>query len=168
MNNSANLNIDDFECVLWDSSDILNDPLKWGNELHSIFEKTSKPFTATANDSFKAQLLKNDVTYVVHVDVQGIQKKEVKVQADSAGKSPVLRITGERKEPDPVTDTSEWKGFEQVCNQLGYGKRHVSITLPRDANMDAIGASQKDGVLTLIIPKKENCKGDTLKDIEVK
>ena len=92
--------------------------------------------------------------YVVTADVPGLDRKDVKVTHEDG----VLTISGERKlEPQ---DGGERHRVERV-----YGAFSRSFNLPPAADAGKVRAAYKEGVLTVIIPKREEAK---TRRIEVK
>jgi HSP20 family protein len=112
-------------------------------------------FQFGTKDSFVPSLdvQETESNYVVHADVPGIKKEDIKVEA----KEGVLNITGERKYEH--SENKEGKFFQE----RSFGKFSRSIRLPLDANFESIGASYKDGVLTIQVPKLAEKKAQEVK-----
>lgn len=83
--------------------------------------------------------------YVITVELPGVEQNGVHVDLrDNA-----LFIRGEKK----VEKTDDSKGYYRVERSFGSFQRVLS--LPEDADSEAIKASCKDGVLTITIPRLE-------------
>ncbi len=93
--------------------------------------------------------------YTVHVELPGIDKKDVKVSVQDN----VLTIRGEKKQESEARD----KNYHRV--ERSYGSFARSFRLPTLVKADKIEAAYKDGVLTITLPKAEEAKA---KEIEVK
>jgi len=92
-----------------------------------------------------------DANYEVKVDLPGVKASEVNVQvADN-----VLTISGERK-----YEKTEGKkdGGKPHCIERYHGTFSRSIVLPAAVKQDKIDAQYRDGVLTVLLPKAEECK----------
>jgi HSP20 family protein len=61
----------------------------------------------------------------------------------------VLKISGERKRDEFVTDTE----IKYVRVERSAGKFMRKFNLPANANLDNITAACQDGLLTIIVPK---------------
>jgi len=83
--------------------------------------------------------------YELHVDLPGVDPKQVEVTADNG----VLEIKGDRN--------SELKKSQDGYSRIErhYGRFYRRFTLPEQANADGIQATAEHGVLTVTIPKAE-------------
>jgi HSP20 family protein len=120
---------------------------KFFNDSFGAIEKPFNPAVDIAED---------EKNFEIHVAVPGVQKKDFKVEFVD-GK---LNISGERK----LEEKKEGKNFHSIESQYGSFKR--SFFLPEDVKADAIEATYEDGLLKVLIPKKE--KTEVKKAIEVK
>lgn len=93
--------------------------------------------------------------YVVHVDLPGVEKKDIEITADGG----VLTIRGKRQSEAKASDS----GYERVERVAGTFLRR--FTLPECAQADGITAKQTNGVLEVSIPKQPQAQP---KRIEVK
>lgn len=100
-------------------------------------------------------IIEEDDKYVLHLDLPGISKKDVKISYSNGQ----LTISGERKQE------KEKKGATYHRVERTYGKYYRSFNLPDKIKEDKIEAEFKDGALTITIPKAEEAKP---KEIEVK
>ena len=82
--------------------------------------------------------------FVVHVDLPGVDKKDIEIVAEKG----VLTIKGERHAEAKTGDAS----FERVERVSGKFLRR--FTLPDTAQTDLISAKQNNGVLEVSIPKQ--------------
>ncbi|HSF55302.1 MAG TPA: Hsp20/alpha crystallin family protein [Algoriphagus sp.] len=106
------------------------------------------------NDSFGSTLkqfnpavdiAEDEKSYEIHVAVPGIKKSDFKIDLVD-GK---LTISGERK----MEEKKEGKNFHSVETQYGSFRR--SFFIPEDVIEESVEASYEDGVLKLVLPKKE-------------
>jgi HSP20 family protein len=88
--------------------------------------------------------------YIIKTDVPGISKENIEINI----KNNILEIKAERK-----IQKEKYNIIETFI-----GKTEREITLPDDADTDNIEALLENGVLTIIIPKKNK----NVKKIEIK
>lgn len=93
-------------------------------------------------------VIEEEGAYVVKADIPGIAKEDVHVEVENG----MLTIRGEKKEE------KEEKGKTFYRQERVYGSFSRSFHLPETADVDAIKAVHKDGLLELTIPKKEETK----------
>jgi HSP20 family protein len=96
-------------------------------------------------------------SYVLKAELPGVKKEDVKVDVHDS----TLTIKGEKKAEEKV----EKENYLRI--ERSYGAFSRSFTLPENADAAKIKASYNDGVLELVIPKKEEAKPKTIQ-IEVK
>lgn len=106
------------------------------------------------NDSVSASLkqfspsidiAEDEKSYEIYVAVAGMKKSDFKIELID-GK---LTISGERK----LEDKKEGKNFHSIETQYGAFRR--SFFMPEDVLEDQVDASYEDGILKLVLPKKE-------------
>jgi HSP20 family protein len=93
----------------------------------------------------------------VKAELPGLKKDEVQVSVQDG----ILSLKGERKQE---TDEKQ-EGYRRV--EMIYGQFHRAIQLPTSVDTAKIKANYKDGVLDIVLPKKEEAKPKTI-DVEVK
>ncbi|MEE9287386.1 MAG: Hsp20/alpha crystallin family protein [Gammaproteobacteria bacterium] len=99
----------------------------------------------TSSWSPAVDIKEEETQYVVVVDIPGVDPSEI----DVTTKDGVLTIKGER-----VKETrDEEKGYTRV--ERAHGMFHRRFTLPESADAEKISAKGKDGVLEVVIPKRE-------------
>jgi HSP20 family protein len=98
----------------------------------------------------------DDRSYEVSVEAPGMSKSDLSL----AIKDDVLTIRGEKREEQEDRD----RHFYRVERRYGMFQRVLS--LPDDADSDALDASMKDGVLKIRIPRREVGEG-TVKNVEI-
>ena len=119
--------------------------LDFRHDLNRVFECL---FDASENHeqaafSPRASFAETDDAYEVTVDVPGIKAEDLNIEF----KEGRLWITGKREQETEVED----KKFHRVERSFGQFRRVVALGEQVDA--ENIGASYKDGVLTVTAPK---------------
>jgi HSP20 family protein len=98
-----------------------------------------------------------DDAYYIELDLPGIKKDDIEITTEDN----VLTISGERKFKEEVKEEDYYKVESR------YGKFSRSFTLPEDIDISGISAKSEDGVLEVVIPKKED-DSKKLRKIEIK
>jgi len=104
----------------------------------------------------KIDLTESDKTYTIHAEIPGANKEDIKVQVDG---NRVSISTETKKEKE------EKKGERIICRECYQGSSYRSFTLDSDVDEAKAEAKYENGVLELILPKKN---GKTSKQIKIK
>ena len=94
---------------------------------------------------------------VVKADLPGLSKDDIQV----AIQENILTISGEKKQELNIREN------EYLRTERFYGSFHRAITLPTEVDRTKVQANFKEGILELILPKKEEAKPQQIK-IDVK
>ena len=109
-------------------------------------------FTTTPSETTgwlpSVDIKETEKEFVMSVELPGVTPKDVSVEV----KDGCLTISGEKKLE------SEEKKDRYTRIERCYGSFTRSFTLSENVDETKIGASHKDGVLTLTLPKKEGVK----------
>jgi len=84
----------------------------------------------------------------VTMEIPGIDPKDIDLTIDNN----VLRISGEKR-----AIRTEGEGAYRLTERR-YGRFERAFVLPRDVRSDAVDASYENGVLTVLLPKREEAK----------
>jgi len=95
--------------------------------------------------------------YKIEVAAPGLSKKDFKVYINNS----VLEISFEMKKE--IEDENN----NYVRREFKYSSFKRSFSLPNEVNTDKIKALHKDGVLKILIPKKEEIKNKGLREIKI-
>jgi HSP20 family protein len=90
---------------------------------------------------------------VVKADLPDVKPEDLDIRVENN----ILTIRGERKFEKKVNE----ENYLRV--ERAYGSFSRSFTLANTVNTEAIKANYKDGVLTLVIPKREEAKPKQIK-----
>ncbi len=103
----------------------------------------------------KSEVLENDNAFLINVQLPGMSREDVKVDV----KEHELSIVAESKtEKEEKSDRYHLREFKS-------GKFKRNFYLPKMANIEAIKAEMKNGILEIEIPKMEKAKA---KEISIK
>lgn len=100
----------------------------------------------------RTDMTENEDQYLIHVDLPGIPKEDVKVSY----KDNRLTISGERNEEEKEEEDNFLR------KERYFGRFVRTFTLPAAVKEDNIKANFKDGVLTVTVPKAEVSKPKTV------
>ena len=85
----------------------------------------------------------------VTMEIPGIDANEIEITIDNN----VLKIAGEKRSVRTADEASAYRLTERR-----YGRFERSFVLPRDVRSDAVDATYDNGVLTVVLPKREEAK----------
>jgi HSP20 family protein len=95
-----------------------------------------------------------DGNYQITADLPGINKEDVSVSLENG----YVTLSGKKE------SSKEEKDADYYMKETRYGSFSRSFKLPGKVHEDKVDATYKDGVLTIVLPKKEDSK---TKKIEV-
>lgn len=90
--------------------------------------------------------------YVVHAEVPGVKKEDIKVNVDGNQVS----ISAQTQQE------SEEKSENMLCTERSWGQYYRSFTLPQAVDDAQAKAEYHDGILELTLPKKSGGTAKTL------
>jgi HSP20 family protein len=105
----------------------------------------------------KLNMSENNRHYKLKFELAGMKKSDIKLSIEQNN---LLVLEGEKREELKESNTTYFK------EEISYGKFKRVIGLPKDANHDKMTTLYKDGILTIVIPKKE-IKEQVSKVIEI-
>jgi HSP20 family protein len=101
-----------------------------------------------------------DKAYIISFDMPGMDKAKISVEV----KNGIILVSGERS-----SETKEDQGGKFYRQERSFGYFSRSIPLPEDGKPESLVAKYDNGVLTLIIGKKEAVKSSPVQQkIEIK
>ncbi|MGD9655741.1 MAG: Hsp20/alpha crystallin family protein [Sulfuricurvum sp.] len=134
------------------------DPFK---ELRTLEDRMNQAFSpeksVLSNFTPSVNTREGEFAYHIDVDLPGVKKEDINVKVENN----ILTLKGERKSKEEVKKEDYYK----MESSLGSFMR--SFTLPDNVDTENIHAENKDGVLEIVLPKKEP-KNKTSKQIKIK
>lgn len=115
-----------------------------------------RPFSADieAISPIKIDITENDKAYTIRAEIPGVKKGDVKVQVDGN----LVSISAETKQKKEKKE-----GGRVVCSECSQGSNYRSFTLDSNVNEAKSQAKFEDGMLELILPKKNGAGAKQLK-----
>ena len=133
--------------------------VRWNpfREFEEMFGRVPAFPTEAGNDNWfpAADISEDDKSFQIELEIPAVARENVEVSVSDG----VLTINGERT----MEEKSEGKRHRV---ERRYGKFTRSFRLPENADEENIQASSKDGVLHLVINKKE-AEGPRVIDVRV-
>lgn len=130
----------DLEQIQHEVNRLFNTSLsRWLDDDRGLMESAWNPAT---------EMRESKDSIVVIVDVPGVAREDIDVSVHGDQ----LTVKGEKKQEKEEKE----KGY--VRSERFYGSFMRSITLPCEVDAARVDASYKDGVLKLMLPKKEEAK----------
>lgn len=111
-------------------------------------DKNSDGMVATAEWAPAVDIKEESDKFVIHADIPGVKPEDIDISMEAG----VLTVKGV-KESETKTEKEGYKRVER-----SYGSFYRRFNLPDTADGDAINANCKNGVLEIVIPKREAVK----------
>lgn len=115
---------------------------------HGIFDESAKSVATIApSGSYipRVNIAEDATNIYLSAELPGLTKDDVKITVTDG----VLTLRGQKKSETKI----EGRNFHRIEQRSGTFVRE--FTLPENANDDAVQASFKNGMLEVIVPKKE-------------
>jgi HSP20 family protein len=100
----------------------------------------------------------NNNELVIEVAAPGMQKKDFNIETNN--NQLIVRYKKEMK--DEKKDVNHWR------KEFGFESFERSFALPSTVESDQVNATYTDGILRIVVPKKEEARRKPAKTIEVK
>lgn len=125
-----------------------------------LFDWTDKNFAALGSNLPSVNLKETDTQIEVELAAPGMKREDFKVEIDND----VLMISSEKEEEKEEVRKKD----NYIRKEFNYQSFSRTFTLPETANENKIEANYKDGILHVIIGKKDGAKKRALKTIPIK
>jgi len=117
------------------------------------FEQSSEEPSSVAVWTPPVDIYETDNEVVVRADLPGVDQRDLDIRLENN----VLTIKGERK----MEQEAKEDNYHRI--ESAYGTFVRSFTLPAIVEEDKIKAEYKNGVLKIVLPKKEQAKPRQIK-----
>ena len=95
--------------------------------------------------------------FIVEVAVPGLKKSDFHIEIDNL----VLSISTE------IREENEQKEENYTLREFGYSSFKRTFNLPESVNDEKINANYKEGILSILLPKKEEAKQKPARSINI-
>ncbi len=113
------------------------------NQATERMERKSYDCTPSAN------ILEKNESFELHMAVPGVKKEDVKIDLEKN----ILSISSEKK-----AEQNTEQGIKFNRREFAYGTFCRSFTLPETIDVEHIKADLSDGILKVILPKKQETR----------
>ncbi len=136
----------------------------WSNFFNDFFNRdwmdwTTRNFSDTNTTLPSVNIKEGEENYEVEMAAPGLQKKDFKIDLTND----VLTISSEKK-----VENETKKGQQFTRREFSYQSFSRSFTLPNTVDSEKISATYENGILKVLIPKKEEAKTKPARTIEIK
>ena len=136
--------------IRWDPFRELNAlPARFGG----LFAKDWEAPLSTTAWNPSVDIFENDNEVVVKAELPGMNAKDIEVRLENN----VLMLKGERR----FEKETKEENYHRVERE--YGSFSRAFALPTPVNADKVTAEYKDGILKVVMPKKEETKPKPIK-----
>jgi HSP20 family protein len=111
--------------------------------------RVTTPFSSGEHLTPAIDVTENDQVYSIKAELPGIKKEDIQITVQDG----VLTISAESR-----ADTVNKEGERVIRRERRYGKYSRSMTLNKQIDEGNVKATYNDGILELILPKKEEIK----------
>jgi len=137
--------------------------IRWNNRL-PLADMFSNFFDSEFTDYFNrrgsdpaANIMEHPDSFELNLAAPGLKKEDFKISLDNN----VLTISSE------LEDEKHEEGKNFTRKEFFYGSFSRSFTLPKSINIDKINAEYENGILKVMLPKKDEAKVDIKKEIKI-
>jgi len=125
---------------------------------NDLFDWSNKNFSLTNTTLPSVNILEDDSSYEVEMAAPSLNKDDFKIELNND----VLTISSEKQ-----TENETKEGQRYTRKEFSYQSFSRSFTLPDSVDNDKIKAKYENGVLRVIIPKREDAKPRPVKQIAI-
>lgn len=125
---------------------------------NDLFDWSNKNFSLTNTTLPAVNIMEDDNSYQVEMAAPSLNKDDFKIELNND----VLTISSEKK-----TENETKEGQRYTRKEFSYQSFSRSFTLPDSVDNDKIKAKYENGVLRVIIPKREDAKPRPVKQIAI-
>jgi HSP20 family protein len=132
----------------------------WPSLVEEFFNGEAFPkfFDADTQHSVPAvNIAENKDEYRIEVAAPGLNKEDFRINLENN----VLTVSSEKEEK------REEKDEKYMRKEFSYFSFNRSFTLPMTVDSEKIKATQKDGILQILIPKKEEARVKPMREIKI-
>jgi HSP20 family protein len=133
----------------------------WSSWLDDIFNRDlPSVFSSNFNTGItlpKVNIKETDDAFMVEMAVPGLKKSDFQIDIDNQ----VLSISTETKEEN------EHKEENYTRREFGYSSFKRIFTLPESVDDEKINANYKEGILSILLPKKEEARKKPTRSIKI-
>jgi HSP20 family protein len=137
--------------------------IKWHNRnpladmVNNFFDNDLSDFFGKRVCDPAANILENPDSFELHIAAPGMMKDDFKINLENS----ILTISVE------MEDARNEEGKNYTRKEFYFGSFSRSFTLPKTIDLDKIKADYDNGILKVMLPKKEEAKVEMKKEIKI-
>lgn len=125
--------------------------------VNNLFDNDLGDFFGKRFSDPAANIIENNESFELYIAAPGMTKDDFKINLENN----ILTISSE------MQDEKREEGKNYTRKEFYYGSFSRSFTLPKTIDLDKIKADYDNGILKIGLPKKEEAKVDTRKEISI-
>jgi HSP20 family protein len=136
----------------------------WSNFFNEFFNRdwmdwTNRNFSDTNTTLPSVNIVEGDESYIVDMAAPGLEKKDFRIELNNG----MLTISSEKK-----VESETKKGQQFTRREFSYQSFNRSFSLPHTVESEKISAKYENGILKIVIPKKDEAKTRPARMIDIK
>lgn len=125
---------------------------------NELFDWSNRNFSATNTTLPSVNIRENSDAFEVELAAPGLKKADFKIELDGD----TLTVSSEKKIENETNENEKW-----TKREFSYQCFSRSFTLPQLVDGDKIKAKYDNGILNIIIPKKDEAKPKPIRKIAI-
>ncbi len=137
--------------------------IRWHNRnpladmVNNFFDNDLSDFFGKRISDPAANILENPDSFELHIAAPGMKKDDFKINLENS----ILTISVE------MEDARNEESKNYTRKEFYFGSFSRSFTLPKTIDLDKIKADYENGILKVMLPKKEEAKVELKKEIKI-
>jgi HSP20 family protein len=132
-------------------------PSNFTDKFQNFFDSDFNDFFTRRMSDPAANILENPESFQLELAAPGMNKDDFKIQLENN----ILTVSAE------MEDEKREEGKTYSRKEFYYGSFSRSFTLPKIIDLDKIKADYENGVLKVVLPKKEEARLEVKKEIKI-
>jgi HSP20 family protein len=128
-----------------------------GDLMSNFFENELGDFFGKRFTDPSANIVETKDGFMLEIAAPGLKKDDFKIHLENS----VLTISAD------IEDEKKEEGKNYTRKEFYYGSFSRSFTLPKTINLEMIKADYQDGILKVSMPKRDEAKLETKKEIKI-
>lgn len=125
--------------------------------VNNLFDNDLGDFFGKRFSDPAANIIENNDSFGLDIAAPGMKKDDFKINLENN----ILTISTE------LEDEKREEGKNYTRKEFYYGSFNRSFTLPKTVDLDKITAEYENGILKVVLPKKEEARVDIRKEIKI-
>ncbi|MBU0926365.1 MAG: Hsp20/alpha crystallin family protein [Spirochaetes bacterium] len=138
--------------ITYNPSSVLSALNDWDKLVGSVFDR-DYPSSAATMGYPVVDIREEKERYVLEAELPGFAEKDVDIKVNDR----ILTVSSSKDEAKNVGGEGVW-----LIRERGVRTFRRSFSMPRDVDLDGIKASFKDGLLSVVLPKRPEAREKTV------